>query len=246
MSETSDTRFLNTCARQLAIYSVDPRWNPSNLRLKINALQAKLDGGYPIVENVFAKVAPFDIKINDRQAAYAKIEPMVRASRRYLKSSGATDAEIADANTLISKLLRPSGKKKQQLDPNQPAAAVEKTNSVSHQSYDAIYGNLLALREFYANVSAYAPNENEVKLTTFDDIAAECQASSQAVNAAFADALGAWNERDAELYDNDDSILEDFRDAKEYYKSLYAPDSPQYKAITAPDMELVNNSRNYK
>lgn len=229
--------------RHLNIFKADPRYNPSNPRLTLTALDAHLATGYPIAENVFAKVAPYDIKINKRQATYAKIDPMVRQSRRYLKSSGATAAEIADANTIINKILKPSGKKKETLDPNQPAAELEKKNSTSHQSYDSTYGILLALRQLYGNISAYKPNEEEVKLTAFDELAADCQTDNQEVSESFVEALGAWNERDAKLYDNADAILADFRDAKEYYKSLYTPKDPQYKAISAKDMALKSNSR---
>lgn len=246
MAETSDMKFLNVCGRHLDIFKVDARWKPSNAALEVDALQAKLAGGYPIAENVLSKVAPYDIKINARQTVYAKIDPMVRASRRYYKSSGAPDANIADANTIINKILAPAGKKKAALDPNAPAAAIEKNNSTSHRSFDARYGNLIALREFYAADSFFNPNEIEINLAAFDALIAECEAANQAVNTAFVEAMNAWNERDAKLYNNADSILEDFRDAKDYYKSLYEPKSPQYKAITAKSMALKNNSREYK
>lgn len=246
MSETSDMKFLNTCRRQLDIYKVDPRWNHSSPKLKITTLEAKLASGYPIAEAVKQKVPPYQIKINNRQAAYAKVDPMVRASRRYLKSTEATDAEVADANTAYKKVLKPSGKKKETLDPNQPAVAVEKTNSTSHRSYDSQAGNLIAVREMLTNISAYTPNEDGIKVADFDAVIAECQTANAEVSAAFIEPFAAWNERDAKLYNDADSILEDFRNAKEYYKSLYEPGTPQYQMITAPDMLLTNNSRSYK
>jgi hypothetical protein len=171
---------------------------------------------------------------------------MVRSSRRYLKSSGATKEELADANTIINKLLTSGGTKTVALDPNKPAAKLETGNSTSHRGYDARYGNLIALREFYANVTVYKPNEIEIKLDAFDALIAECQAANEAVSEAFAEALAAWNERDAKLYNDPDSILATFRLAKDYYKSLYTPKDPQYKAISAKSMTLDNNSRAYK
>ncbi len=243
MAETSDTKFLNTCLRHLDRFKAEPRWNPSNKRLEITALQTQLDGGYPIAKDVFSKVAPYKIKINDQQAAFARIDPMVRASRRYFKSTGAPEAEIADANTIINKLLDTGKKKILPLDPNLPAATIEQKNSTSHRSNDSRLGNLIALREFYASTSAFAPNESDIKLTAFDTLIAECQTAIAEVSQSFNEALGAWNERDAKLYDNADSILADFRDAKEYYKSLYNPKDPEYKAIQTRDMKLFSNSR---
>ena len=86
MAETSDIKFLNTCRRLLDIFAGEPRWAPSNTELELGKLEAKLADGYPIAQDVWAKAAPQVIKINQRQATYAKIAPLVRASRRYLES----------------------------------------------------------------------------------------------------------------------------------------------------------------
>ena len=244
MAETSDVKFLNVCGKHLTMFkAVGARWNHPDKALKIADLQTLLDGGYPIAENVMSKVAPFNIVINKRQAAYAKIDPMVRASRRYLKSTNATEAEIADINTIINKLLGSGGKKKETLDPNKPAAEVEQGNSTSHRSFDARQGNLIALRHAFDVLAAYDTNETNINIVAYDALIAEIEAANQAVNEAYAEAFNAWNERDAKLYDNPDSILEIFRRAKEYYKSLFEPKSPEYKAITAKAMTLDSNSR---
>jgi hypothetical protein len=59
MAESSDNGFLNVCRRHLDVFKADPKWNHSNPNLKIPALEAKLAGGYPIAQNVWAKVAPY-------------------------------------------------------------------------------------------------------------------------------------------------------------------------------------------
>jgi hypothetical protein len=246
MAETSDTRFLNVCRRHLDIYKADALWNPSNSLLALTKMEAQLNGGYPVAADVWAKVAPQQVKINQRQEVYAKIAPLVRASRRYLKSSGASELEIADANTIINKILGQRAVAKTKINPNQPAATAEKSNSVAHLSYDSRLGNLSALREFYTNVSAYQPNETDLKTNGINTLAAECQSATNSVSAGFVTLLNAWNLRDAKLYNEKDSILEVFRDAKEYYKSLYVANTPQYRAITARDMTLDNNSRKSK
>jgi len=242
MAESSDVKFLNTCGRLLDIFSADAKWNPSNAALKIPALTAMHASGQPFVTGVVSAKAPHTIKINDLQAAFDKIEPRVRASRRYFKSCGASDAELKDANTIINKLLG-DGKKPKPVNPDQPGGAAQQSHSTSHLSYDSRLGNLTALREYYANVSAYQPNETDIKLDGFDALIAECQTALGGVDTAFVPYFEALNQRDAKLYDDADSILEIYRDSKEYYKSLYAPNTPQYRAITAPDMKLVSNSR---
>lgn len=68
------------------------------------------------------------------------------------------------ANTIINSLLGQRAEPKPKINPDQPAGVVEKSNSVSHLSYDSQLGNLIALRMFYANVPAYKPNETDIKL----------------------------------------------------------------------------------
>ncbi len=243
MSETSDMKFLNTCQRLLDVFSGEPKWNPSNAALETGSLKPQLATGLPIAQDVWAKNAAQEIKINDRQASYDKIDPRVRATRRYLKSCGATAAEVADANTIMKKILGERSKSKVKVNPNKSAAEAEKTISTSHQSYDSRLGNLKALREMLANITAYQPNENDIKLTAYTALADECQTKNNAISQGNVVLLAALNLRDAKLYDDPDSILETFRDGKEYYKSLFVPSSPQFKAITAKDMALDSNSR---
>lgn len=235
--ETSDTRFLNTCRRLLDIFIADARYNPSNALLETANLNTRLTAGYPIAEDVPAKLAPQKIKINARQEAYEPIDDMVRRSRRYLKSSGATSREVDDAQTVIRKILGNRKGARVVDDPSTPADEAAAQNSVSHASYDAIQGNLNALRDLYANISSYIPNEDGIKLTDFDAVIDACRAANNEVSAGFPPVLQALSLRDAKLYDDDDSILELFRDAKEYYKSLYDPQDAEYRAVTAIDLK---------
>jgi hypothetical protein len=239
--ETSDIRFLNLCRRLLDIFLADAKYNPSNPLLETANLDTRLTAAYPIAEDVPAKLAPLKIKINNRQAVYEPIYDMVRRSRRYLKSSGASDREIEDAQTVISKILGTRKSERVLDDPATPADEAAAQNSVSHASYDAIQGNVNVLRDLYANISAYAPNEDGVKLIDFDAVIDACRTANNEVSAGFPPVMQSLSLRDAKLYDDTDSILELFRDAKEYYKSLYDSQDPEYRAVTA--ITLDDNSR---
>jgi hypothetical protein len=236
-------KFLNTCRRHLDIFAADPKWDPSNPLLTISKLDTQLDEGYTIAADVPAKLAPQKILINQRQATYDKIKPFVRSSRRYLNSCGATEAEIADAASYIDNLLGTNGAPKPKDNPDTPANEALNSHSVSHLSYDSRYGNLVAYRAFLGNVSAYQPNEDPITLASADALIAECAAANDAVSAGFVPLSNAWNLRDDKLYTGENSIYEVFRAAKEYYKSLYAPSSPQYRTITAREMTLKPRGR---
>ncbi len=236
MSETSDSRFLNNCNRLLDIFKGDAKYNPSNTLLETAKLQPVLDECFTIAGDVPAKLAPQKIKINARQEAYAKIEPFARSSRRYLKSSGASNLEIADANTYVNKLVGKRSTPATPDNPDTPADEAAKKHSVSQLSFDSQLGNLIAYREFLGNVTAYKPNEEDKKLSTVDAMIQECTDMNMGVSAGSIPLLNAWNLRDAKLYNNKDSLFELFSDAKEYYKSLYKPKDPQYRAVTAIEL----------
>lgn len=244
MANSADMNFLNVCRRHLDIFTAEARWNPSNTRLVLTALDTKLEGGYPFAQDVLDKFAANQIVVNHRQAAYAKIEPFARSARRYLRSCGATEAEIEDGNRYINALLGQVKKKPKAIaNVDGTAAQAAETHAKAQLSYDALYANLLAFRAFVANVTAWKPNEENLKLTAIDALIAECGGGNNSVSAGFVPLSTAWNTRDEKLYTDENSVLEDFRLAKEYYKSLYDPKDPQYRTVTTRDMTLRNNSR---
>lgn len=243
MSTTSDMEFLETCRRHFDIFEAEERWNHSNPRLSIEKLELKLNSGFPIANKVSEELAPYQVEVNQRQDLYARIDTWTRSARRYLKSSGATEREIEDANVIFNALLGQKTKAKPPKDTGGSAGNAAESHEKLQLSYAAKLANLQAARALLANITAFTPNEDHLKLTAFDTFIAECLAANEAVSAKFVPLNEAWNECDEILYTNEDSILNDYRLAKEYYKSLYKAKDPQYKAITAKNMRLRDNSR---
>jgi hypothetical protein len=244
MADSADMKFLNVCRRLLDIFKAETRWKPSNPRLALTQLETKLESGYPVASSVTDKFAAQQIVVNNRQDIYAKIAPFAKSARRYLRSCGATENEVRDGNVYINDLLGQT-KKKPAPPGNTDAPLTEATakQAKAQLSFDAQHANLQGFRAFAGNVTAYKPNEEELKLEQIDVLINECGSANNAVSAGFVPLSSAWNERDEKLYTGADSIIEDFRIAKDYYKSLYNPKDPQYKTITAKDLKLNDNSR---
>lgn len=244
MAETLDTKFLNDCQILLNIFKVDPKYNSSNPRLKISALEAHLATGMPITREIPVRLAPQKLLINARQEINEEILNFAKRSRRYLKSSGASEADIDDGQSYLKPILGGSRPKPATENTDMKADKAIETYARILRSNAAILAALIAYREFINNLAVYNPNEAETKVSTADALIEQAQETTEAINAGFAALSKAWNDRDEKLYTDEFSILNDFRAAKEYYKSLYDAKDPEYRSVTA--VQLKDNSREGK
>lgn len=232
MAETTDMKNMNNYKQLTNIVKVDAAWKPSNPVLEIAAMEAQQADCLDAVNAITPVLAPQKININNRQEIFESFEPMVRRSRNILKSSGASEAEIADAETWARKILGTRAKPVPVDNPDTPANEATTSHSASQLSYDSLLGNMTGYRDMLANVTKYTPNEADVKITAFDAKIADAGAATAAVLAGNVPVINARQTRDGKLYTNENCAYEVFRMAKEYYKGLHGASSPQYKAIS--------------
>lgn len=231
MAESSDMKNLNNYAQFTNIVKTDAAWNSSNPLLAIAAMEAQQADCVAAFENISVVLTPQKIKINARQAAFDKFASIVRRSRSVLKSSGATKAEIDDAETWARKILGTRKKPKETDNPDTPANEANASNSAAQLSFDSMSGNMKGYRDMLSNIVKYDPNEADLTIAAITAAIDEADAATAAVSAGHAPVINARQTRDAKLYQNADSAYEVFRMAKEYYKGLHGASSPQYKSV---------------
>jgi len=176
-------------------------------------------------------MAPNKLAINERQTAYDELPSLVRRSRNMLKASGASKETLADAETHVRKLTGARKSPKIKDDPNTPANEASKQNSASQMSFDNQLGNFGAYVSILANVPSYAPNENDLKLTSLQAAHANLESRNNAVSATFVPLTQARGLRDGPLYLNEDSVVNRAQLAKAYVSAALGTDSQLYKQI---------------
>jgi len=233
-NETGDMKILGNFRRLIdMVVPAEAKYNTTNADLKLLNLETKLTAGSAAVADIAAKLAPNKAAINERQRAYAEAVTLVRGSRNILKSSGASDALIADADTFTRKIfgLRKSAAKPD--DENTTAEKAVKAHSAAQLSYDAVLGNILSYIEIVKVEPLYNPNEAEYKIAALTATADDLEAKNNAVSATFVPLNNARALRDELLYTGENCLCDLAKKVKAYVKAIHGANSQLYKAVNA-------------
>jgi hypothetical protein len=243
MSESGDNKVIGNFRTLIDECAADPAFNPANDKLKIPALEAQYTAGDAAVSGVAVARAPNKLAITDREDAFSELRPRAVRSRNYLKASGAPEGVVADADIFIVKLSGGRKSPKLKNDPNTPGDESEGSGSASQMSYHNQIGHFEGYIEIVKNVSAYNPNEADLKVTALTAFAAELTAKSNTVSTTSATLDQARGVRDQLLYLNDDSIVNTAKLVKAYVQAALGTTSQLYKKIKGLKFEGRRSDR---
>ncbi|HQU85746.1 MAG TPA: hypothetical protein PKY59_21600 [Pyrinomonadaceae bacterium] len=233
VNETGDMKILGEFRRLLDLIAADPLYNHGSGDLKLTNLEAVLTDSKAAVSDIDVKMAPNKVAINARQQSYKEAISMMRGSRSYLKSSGASAAIIADADTFAQKALGVRISKKKLDDPNTPENEALENHSASQLSYDAILGHFRGYVEIVKNEPLYTPTETKFKVATLDAKGDELETRNNAVSATFVPLSQAYGMRDEKLYTGEKCLCNLAKRIKEYVKGVHGATSQFYKTVNA-------------
>lgn len=229
MSESTDEKLMGNFRKLIDRCAADPNYKPPNPLHLIPALEAQYAAGIAAMEDIDVKLAPHKVNINERKIAYDAIPKLYRRSRSILKSTGASAEFLADAETLIRKIL---GKRKAPTIKDNPATPENEAaaqHSAAQLSYESILGHVRAYNALVKNEPLYTSNETDLKTTALDATADDLEAKNNAVSASFPPVSQSRALRDQLLYDNSNNIVDTALKVKEYTKAM--PDDTLYKSI---------------
>lgn len=232
-NETGDMKILGNFRRLIDFAMADAQYAPGNNDLKITMLEDYLTAARGAVEDIGVKLAPSKVAINARQATYTEAVALLRSSRNMLKSSGASAATIADANTFARKVTGVRKSKKKEDDPNTPENEAAQNHSASQLSHEAILGNFRSYTEIVKNDPLYAPTEARFSTAALEAKADEMEARNNAVSAAFPPLGNARALRDELLYTGEKCLCNLAQMVKAYVLGIHGASSPVYKAVNA-------------
>ena len=201
-------------------------YNPSKQSLQVEALKAQLSQSRSSLTEVTNKKNLLDLAINDRQILFGTLKPTATRIVNALEATDASQQTIDDAKSINKKVqgTRSSAK---------PAEGeAKRTISTSQQSHDNQLENFSKLVDLVSSEPSYAPNEEELKITTLNDYQQKLHAANTSVidaNTVYSNSLIS---RDATLYATDTGLVDTALSVKKYVKSVFGATSPQYKQIS--------------
>ena len=233
-SESGDQKVLSNFRKLIDFVAADPNYNPANARIKVAGLETLYTSGQTVATNVRTTEAPYKVAVNTRQAKFAEAAPRAGSAIRMAQASGAGKAIIDDLRTHSRKLSGQRKSKAPKIDPNDPTkedGTGNKTHSTSQLSYDNQIGHIENIVALLSNIPTYAPNEEELKITSLQAFVAELKAVNDAVNTNFVPFSQARGARDEVLYTGEDSVINIALLVKAYVSAAFGTQSPLYKSI---------------
>lgn len=239
MAETGHARNVEHFQQMISFctgYGTD--YDPTNAMIELAALNTALTDAQTALDDVQAAVAPWKLKVADRENIYKGIRPLTTRIVNSYAATGADTNKVDNVKTLHRQIHGARAKALPADDPTTPEDE-SKGNSVSHRSYVQVAEAFAQMIKQLDEDPLYAPNENDLKITTLNTLHAAMDTANAAVITAATPMSNARIARNEVLYGEDTGICDRAALVKKYVKSLYGADSPQYKQISGLEFRKV-------
>lgn len=210
-------------------------YNPAKALIKASALTALATSARTALTNCNTALAAFTTAKNTRKLAF---EPLNKLTTRVLSSIKASDtSSLTDesVNSLVRKMQgrRASAKKTDEEIAAAKAEGIEtKEHSSSQMSFENRLENFDKLIKLLANTPAYAPNEEDLKVTALTTLYNNLRTTVTATAAAYAVLKNARIDRNEIFYSENTGLVAVAAEVKLYVKSIFGSSSPKFKEIS--------------
>jgi len=226
-SETGHAKNLDNAKLFIDIVLTFPEYNPSNANLSHLNLTNKWTSGVNAQHALTALAQAADHPINDRQDVYKAADRIVKRSFYFYDSTPATRAAIEDARGL--KVRFTGSNVRVPRDAN--GVPLPGYISNSHQSFSQKAETFRQLRDLYAADPNYAPNEADLTIVSLTAMADTLHDLNNNMGLIVGPVIAAKTQRDFELYEPINGLVDRILAAKKYVRALYGPSSPQYNSV---------------
>lgn len=236
MPTTSETGHAKNVANFEALISFctgyGAAYNPSKASIKLTALSALLTSANASLTAVNTALAPYGAALNAREAAFAPLSKLVTRIINALDASNVSKQVVSDAKTIARKIQGRRASQPVPDDPNTPEDESQKSISASQMSFDNRIQNFEQLVQLLTAQTGYAPNENDLKVTTLATLLATLKTKNTEAITALAPLSNTRLSRNNILYAAETGLVDIAAEVKKYVKSLYGATSPQFKQIS--------------
>jgi len=199
MASTSETGFAKTIANldllNNYIIELGPVYKPANPKINLVNLRAIYSEAYQHQTAVNNLLSPYSLAVDDRELLFKPLNrELTKLRKAYKATEGVTEAQLEDLMTIIRKL---KGIKKSKNKPSTNPEEEQAAHSASQMSFDQRTDNLELLIALLQNTPNFNPNEEEYKITTYQNKKASMLSATRAVNEAYIPLNSARNLRNA-------------------------------------------------
>lgn len=202
-------------------------YNPSNANLLLLNLNIRWTAGVNAQQALTALAQAADHPVNERQDVYKEAGRMVRRSFYYYESTPASRAAIEDARGLKVRFTGSNVR----IPKDANGVPLPGYISNSHQSFSQKAETFRQLRDLYAADTNYAPNEVDLQIASITTMADTLHDLNNNMGTIVAPIIAAKTQRDFELYEPINGLVDRILAAKKYVRALYGPSSPQYNSV---------------
>jgi hypothetical protein len=214
-------------------------YNPTKESLKILQLQALYQLAQDKLNATKTQKTTFDTATNERRNSFANLKPLATKIINAFAVSGADTLAIADAKT-VNKKLQGTTSKKSTTDETNPENTPSKNSiSTSQQSYDRLIDHFANLIQVVEQNTNYTPNETELQVATLQTKLAELQTKNTNLINAYTGYSNAMIERNQTLYNPLSGLVQTSKEVKQYVKSVFGANSPQYKQVSGLEFKVI-------
>lgn len=212
-------------------------YNPALAAIQLSNLQTLAASALTALEECKSKQLDYDQAVDARMLAFAELRPLSQKIVYALKASGAPALNVEGAMTIYRKI---QGRRKTAKEDSPDTGVDSGTTpgqeqqyiSVSQLSFDNVLANFSALVSLVTKVPAYQPNETALQVSSLTTYIAALQAANLQVVNAYTDWSNVRISRNDLLYGNPSGLVAVAGQVKNYVKSIYGLQSPQYKQLS--------------
>jgi hypothetical protein len=230
MSETGHAK--NVASFEIltnAVTSFGSAYNPTNDELKLPNLIAILTGSKTSLASIQEVFSHWKDKTNQREVAFDSAEKLSTRAVNSFAVSGADALDVADAKSFVRKM---QGKRAKAKPEPKTAGEAIKTHSASQTSFDNKTEHFAQIVSILANNPKHKPNEEDLKTDSLTNTLNNLRTKNTAVINASVSLANQRINRNQILYNDVNGLVKIAQDVKTYVKSVFGPNSPQYKQIS--------------
>jgi hypothetical protein len=239
MTSTSETGHAKNAAHfdELisSVLGYGKEYNPSKASIKAEALQSVSADAKNAIGAVHSLSAAYRNAVAARKAAFYPLSKLATRALNALKATDTTVHVDESARTFVRKIQgKRATPKMTEAEKKAEAEAGKEVVEISssQMSYDSRLDNFDKLVKFLSGVPQYAPNEEDLKVTTLTALYNDLKAKNSAVVNAATLLNNARILRNEVLYKTNTGLVDLAIDTKTYIKSVFGATSPQFKLVS--------------